>query len=135
MFKKKQKSNEVLDLARKQKVADMRKRAKEDLYPLLLESSKSVEDAKIFCQAMSIGIKTAFNQLMTKTTIADLKMIEKLDVNNPEYERYKKALSLFEDDKLTDALEVIEGMGGVIDSFIKEEMTQRKLDSLRATFL
>ena len=133
--KNKNKAEIASTMLRQEAVKGMRAKVKDELYPLLLEGSDSVEDAKVYCQAISIAIKQAFNNRMIDTKVKDLGLLEKLDPENDQYERYKKALEMFADEPLTPALEMLEGMTGVIDSFIREEMTKRKLDSLKATFL
>ena len=109
--------------------------AKNQLYPMLIKTSKNIEDAKIFCQSTAIAIRQAFNNRMKNTLVADLKLEEMLDKKGNEYERYKEILDIFNMENMPDALEVLEGMSQAIESFQREESLGRKLDSLKPTFL
>lgn len=109
--------------------------AKNSLYPMLLKSSKNIEDAKIFCQSTAIAIKQAFNNRMATTLVSDLKLMDMIDKKNLEYERYKEVLDIFEMENMVPALEVLEGMAQAIESFQREEALGRKLESLKPTFL
>lgn len=122
------------ELIRKE-VVRKRQLAKDQLYPFLLDTSKSIQDAQIFCQSLSIAITQAFNNKKRDLKVKDLGLDTFLDKNNAEYKRYVKALEMFNSENLLDALEVIEGMNNAIDGFIREENTTRSLETLKATLL
>ena len=109
--------------------------AKNELYPMLIKNSKNIEDAKIFCQSTAVAIKQAFNNRMTNTLVSDLGLIDMIDKKNPEYEKYKEVIHMFELENMPAALEVLEGMAQAIESFQREEALGRKLESLKPTFL
>ena len=109
--------------------------AKNQLYPMLIKTSKNIEDAKVFCQSTSIAIKQAFNNRMSNTLVSDLKLLDMIDKKNPEYERYKEVLNIFELENMLPSLEILEGMAQAIESFQREEALGRKLESLKPTFL
>ncbi len=67
--------------------------------------------------------------------VDSLKLLEKLDKDSDQYEKYKKAVKMFNDETIADALEIIQGMGHAIDGFVREEMTKRDLKTLKAEFL
>lgn len=105
------------------------------LYPLLVEVSDSVEEAQMHCQVLSAAIGQAFNNRRRLTKVSDLKLEEALNESVDKSQKYRRALEIFKDENVTDSLEIIEGMNGVIGSFVREEMSKRKLDTLKAEFL
>ena len=109
--------------------------AKNQLYPMLIKTSKNIEDAKVFCQSIAIAIRQAFNNKMKDTLVSDLKLEDMLDKKGSEYEKYKEVLNMFELENMPVALEILEGMSQAIESFQKEEALGRKLESLKPTFL
>lgn len=116
-------------------VKRQRKIAKDKLFPFLEVSSKNVEDAKNFLQIFSVTIRQAFNNKMLVSTIGSLKIEKLMDTKSPDYKRYKYVLDLFKDETITTALGLTEGMGQALDAFIRKEMSERKLDSLKTDFL
>lgn len=112
-----------------------REKAKNQLYPLLLESSKSIEDAKLFCQAVSVAVKQAFNRQMSQQKVSDLGLIAMLDPNTDQYEKYKKVMEMFADETLQDTISLVEGMVGAIEGFQREESSKRPLSDLHTEFL
>jgi hypothetical protein len=139
MFRKKQKhlSGKEIILTEEQKKEVQRKReiARNRLYPFLLDNSKSIQDAQVFCQSVSIAINQAFTNKKKEFKVKEFGLIEQLDKNNSEFKRYKEILEMFEDENLSDALEIIEGMNNAIDGFIREENTKRSLETLKTEFL
>lgn len=112
-----------------------RKKAKDELYPFLELSSKSIQDAQNFCQAVVIAIRQAYQQKMKKSTLASLKLEKMLDLKSEDAKRYKFILEMFQDETIFDSIELIEGMQGAIDSFLREENTKRPLKDLKTEFL
>lgn len=104
-------------------------------YPFLEETSSSIEDAKIFAQALSVAIEQEFANRKKIMNVKALKLLDKLDPKAEHYAKYKQVIKMFNDESVADALEIISGMSGAIDSFIKEEMTKRDLKSLKVDFL
>lgn len=123
------------DINAQMEVQRKRVKAKDELYPLLLASSKSIEDAKLFCQAVSVAIKQGFNKQMTTTKVEDLGLIAMLDTTTEQYLKYKEILEMFKDETLQDAISVIEGMGYAIEGFQKDESSKRSLADLKTDFL
>lgn len=111
-----------------------RSRVKTELYPFLLEKSKSVEDAKVFCKVIALAIHQSFNNRMKDIKLSELKLDEMVK-SNPDFEKYKEVLNMFGGENLPACIEIFEGMSDVIDSFIREENTKRPLSELKATFL
>lgn len=127
---------EAKEKAAEASVNTLRKRevVKSQFYPLLCETSKNVEDAKVFCQVLQSSMQTAFNKQMLTQKVESL-ALEEMVVKNPEYDKYRTALKMLEGETVADALDIVGGMSPAIDSFIKEENTKRPLKDLKATFL
>lgn len=112
----------------------LRKIVKEKIYPLLLEKSKSIDDAKIFSSTVSISIKQAFNNTMRKMLVEELKLKSMLS-ESEEKERYEKMFDILNTETIFNALKMIDEMPNAIDGFIREEMCKRPLSELKAEFL
>ena len=125
----------VKESAQMEETKRMRAKVKEEFYPMLLESSKSIDDAKVFCQTLSVSLRQAFNNQLTKQTVEEMNLISMLDKDGDNVERFTKALEMFSQEKLHNALNMIEGMQNAIDGFLREEITKRPLSSLKSDFL
>lgn len=112
-----------------------RARVKNELYPLLLEASKSVEDAKIFCTAGALAIEQAFANIQKTMLVKNLELSDKLRPDADRYEYFKKLMDMFQEETIADALSMVRDMPHAIDSFIREEMTKRELSTLKAELL
>jgi len=84
----------------------------------------------VFCQAISIAVKTAFNNQMRTMKVGDLKLLEMLDKNNERYEKYKSAFELFNDEPIVAFNEIVDGMPNAIQDALRGEAKKRTLDSL-----
>ncbi len=127
---------EILVELQKQKEV-LRKRAliKEKFYPALCESSKSIDDAKMFVQSLSSVIMEKFLSAMKDKPFKELKLIENLDPKDPKYEELKELIGLFEGESVFTARELFEGMRYEIEMMIQKEMGERELSSLKTNFL
>lgn len=138
MFKRKQqhknKEQIIAEAEQKQNTERMRVKVKDEFYPFLIKNSESIRDAQLVCEALSIAINQAFENQRKDKKVCEMKLIDMMPESKNK-QRFTELLTLFENEKLPDALTMIDGMKNVIDSFIKEETTTRKLDTLKATFL
>lgn len=139
MFKKQKrinKSREQLfeEAKQKEETTRLRKIVKEQIYPLLLEESKSIDDAKIFCSATAIAIKQAFNNRMKELKVEELKLNTML-AESQEKERYEKMFNIIKEETILSALKMVDELPNAIDSFIREEMCKRPLTELKAELL
>ncbi len=66
-----------------------------------------------------------------KVKVSDLEIPEV----DEKFARFKKMTDLLMEESAFDAIELCNGLNDVIDSFLREESTKRKLDSLPATLL
>lgn len=112
----------------------LRKIVKEQIYPLLLEKSKSIDDAKVFSSTVSISIKQAFNNTMRKILVEELKLKGMLS-ESEEKGRYEQMFDILNTETIFNALKMIDEMPNAIDGFIREEMCTRPLNELKAEFL
>ena len=108
----------------------LRGRVKGDLYPLLVRSSTSVEDAKIFCQVIASSIKQAFNNRMREVKVEELKLIDML-AETDEKARYQEMLTMFGGETVNAALRMIDEMPGMIDGLVRVEMSKRPLSDFK----
>lgn len=119
----------------KQKLEVSRRRAivKDKLFPLLLEKSKSVEDAKHFCNATSLAIKQAFNNQLKDMLVEKLQMAKFLDPKGDvdEIARFTRMFSIFDKETILVAVELLEGMIHEIDGTIQMENKYKALKDLK----
>lgn len=115
---------------REAEVARRKAIAKDKFLPLLIANTESLEDAEVFCQAISIAVKTAFNNQMRTMKVGDLKLVDMLDQKNERYEKYKAAFELFNDEPIVAFNEIVDGMPNAIQDALRGEAKKRTLDSL-----
>lgn len=107
----------------------------EKMYPILLKCSKNISDAQVFLTASKNAIEQKFNSGKYVKTIDEIKVLDDLDPNAPNAAAYREFIELFRYEKVFTAERLIEGMGNAIESFLREEFTKRKLDTLKTDFL
>lgn len=100
---------------------------KEQFWPLLCETSDSIEDASTFLGGFNTALMQSFLGLMKEKKFSELEMDKKIA---GDYEKYKKILVLFNDMNVFEAKDLIEGMKSEIALFQQDEARTRKLDSL-----
>lgn len=131
----KSKEELLLDLKKNERFMEKMKFAKEQFFPALIESSKSVEDAQTFLSSLSSVIMEKFLARMKEVKMKDINLIEILDKKGDDYEAYSNLLGLFDDKDLFESKELIEGMKSEISLFVSEEMRTRTLDTLKVRWL
>ncbi len=118
-----------------------RKLVKEVLYEYLLANSQNIEDAKNICYATNVAVEQAFHNKIAeeqkrlsqeKLTVLEM---EKGLVEGAEFERFRGFLKLLEQESVSTATSLLQGLKAVIESFEREEHSTRPLASLKATFL
>ena len=123
------------ELKKLQEIKRQRKIAKDQLFPFLEMSTKSVEEAKNMLQIFAVTIRQAFNNKQQISTVGSLKIDRLMDSKNPDFKKYKFLLDLFKDETITISLGLVEGLQQAIDAFIRKEMAERELKSLKTDFL
>ena len=126
----------------KQEVKRQRAFVKNVFYPWLLVNCDTIADAKRNCYLAAITIQQAFNaqreeerQTAQQLGLTNLMLNEQPFWTKEEYAKMRGIIELVQDESITNAMSLIEGMHKVIESFEREEATKRKLDTLPATFL
>ncbi len=123
------------DLEKIAETKRMRARVKTELYPLLKEASKSIDNAKVFCQAGALAIEQAFSNLQKSMRVKDLNILDHINPEGEQSEYFLKLMKMFEEETITNALSMVRDMPYAIDTFIREEMTKRPLSSLKEDLL
>ena len=108
--------------------------AKDELYPILLEHAGNIEEAKILLNVAATAIRQAFNNRMVSTPVDDLNLLGML-ADGGDKKKYEAILGLVAKENVSVALELIEGMSQAIDGFVRQENSERKLDTLKTYFL
>ena len=128
--KQKHKTKEQLlaEAEQQRNVQRLRDKVNKEVTPILLELP--IEKAKMVCQTSAIAIKQSFNNKMTEMKVSDLKLLEGMNQKAPDYEVFKNFITLVQDEKISDALQIIEGMPQKIESFLRKENNERLLASL-----
>jgi hypothetical protein len=122
-------------IKRVQEAKRMREFVKTKFYPALINASTSIEDAKFLLGGFSNMIMETFLAQMKEKKFIELKLHEKLDKKSPMYKQFVDMLSLFSDENVFTARELVEGMKNEVQMFIDTEMKERKLDTLKTNFL
>lgn len=122
-------------------VMRQRELVKSVLFPFLMENTKSIVEAKRLCYE----VQQILTQSFQKEVAAEQKRLSELTTDAFEFKdvinkgagfKVDKALvSLFTGEKLSVTNALLGGMSAALDSFINEEMSSRKLDTLKTTFL
>ena len=114
-----------------------RKRAfvAKELFPMLNETSKSIEDAKMFCTMVASSIRHAHGKIMMEKMMSDIDLSDELNKKSPEYGRFQRAFEMLKQEKVSTALEILDGASQFIDGSQKEEDSKRKLSDLPVKFL
>lgn len=118
-----------------QEVKRQRALTKDVIFPLLVKGSTSISNAQQMIQVLSMSIRQAFNAQMKDLKVADLKVKEKIDpkVNQADY--YCELLTVLEGERLTDVINLLEGIENEIARLIKKETSERKLETLKTDFI
>jgi len=112
------------------KVYKMRPKIKDEIYPIVLDASESIDDAKTFTAIIENVINQEFNNQKQTMRVQDLDIHSKLDPKAPNYNEYKMLLNLLAKETIADALEMISGFPKYIDNVILEETKKRKFKDL-----
>lgn len=118
-----------------EEVKRLRLFVKDKLYPAVVDATTSVEDAKMFLTSFSAMMMDVFLEQMKDMKFIDLKLHNKLNKTDPNYKHYIALLALFGNESVFNARELIEGMKSEIEMMIRNEMSDRKLESLKTNFL
>jgi len=107
---------------------------KDVVYPILLKDSLNIEDAKMVLGATSIAIKQAYSNLMVKMEVNELGLKTMISKGS-ENDRFRNILEAFENENVSNAIKLIDGLAEAINSFQREESTKRPLSDLKVELL
>lgn len=113
----------------KYEVERMKKVVKEKIYPLLVSETKSIEDARVFCSAVAVGIKQMYNSKMKELKLSVLEL-EKQLTPSPLKKRYEKMIEVLKDETVLNAVQIVEQIPQMIENLVRQEMSEKKLDEL-----
>ena len=106
-----------------------RKLVKEHLYPLIVSSSKSVYDAKLFCSVIVAGIRQKFNKNLGTMKIRELNLEDDVK-HNLENDKYRTLIAFLKDEPIAVALDILEGFNREVEYAEQEEAKQRPITDL-----
>lgn len=112
----------------------LRLKARDEFYPHLLATAKNVEEGKTLSMAYYLAIEQAFMKLKRTMTVKELGLREMLN-QSEEADKWNKFFDMFENETIENMSTVVQGIPDVIDGFIRMEMKDRPLDSLKTYFL
>lgn len=108
---------------------------KEKFFPALVNASKNVNDAKMFLTSFSNILMETFLSKMKTIKVGELDLTKILNPKDEKYNEFKTMIELFDNQDLFTAKELIEGMKGEIDMWVKDELDNRKLSDLKLKWL
>jgi hypothetical protein len=88
----------------------------------------------MLCSALSIALEHAFIAKKKEFLVKDLKLVDMLK-DTEKSDRWRVLLNMFGEENMADALEIINQFPNEMDLFIRQEMKDRKLESLKMEFL
>lgn len=118
-----------------------RELVKNILWPLIINSSKNIEDAVQMLMAVGGAIQGSFQQTMIKEqTRLSAEKLGVLDVSSvikpeKEFDRDRAILEALKDEPISTADALIGGLAKEIQGFVKMENKERPLASLKTAFL
>lgn len=129
---KKQKSSAVRKEEKRQ-----RSFVREVFWPFLVAHTESIRDAqnmlKLFIGAMDA---TFHRHIVEYQTEQSKKPFTEMKMNVEEGDSVeRKLMDLFQGESVATTRSLVEGMQNVIESFIREEMSERTVDTLKTEFL
>lgn len=109
---------------------------REQLYPLLLRNSKSVHDTNFYMSLTGAMIEQGMQRKQLEFKVGELDFgKESAQADNAEQTRILELLDLFKDEKVADALGVLQGMQNEITQTVTKENKERKLEDLKIELL
>ncbi len=114
--------------------ADRQKKIVSDkLYPILEKYSTSISHAQQSCQVMKVVVLQAMQKPFRDKNISELKLDEELTKEKDVKDKamFTAFVDNFKDVSIADCLKVLEGFGGAIDGFIRQETTKRSFSEVK----
>lgn len=108
---------------------------KGEFYPALCAATESIEGALQTLSIINTVLMEKFLAKMKETTFKEIDVYTNLSSEDPKYEELKKMLNLFDDKNVFEAKELMEGMRSEINMFLNDEQKERKLETLKTSWL
>ncbi len=107
---------------------------KEKFYPALCEATVSVDESGMLLQAVTALIMEEAMETLRSTKMRDVKsrIVKKLTGDDERVPQIQRLIELFDGMTLFDTRAYVEGMKAVIEQMKIDEMSSRKLETLKA---
>lgn len=123
------------EAASKKEVLRQRAIVTEKLWPILLQKTDSISDASVAVQTLLVTVRNQFGNYMMKLSLKDLDLVKNIKPEFDKNGRYAEILNLLDSEKLSDVVNLLDGVSNEIDRLNKKEQHERKLDTLKTDFL
>lgn len=130
--KRKSKEELIYDLKRSREISRKREIVVDHLYPGLVDSTISIDEAKFLIQAINNSLMEQVLGWMKEKDFKDLvgPIIEQICPDGERAEEITKMLSALENENVFTAKELISGMTNVIEQMSLEILRDKKLSDL-----
>jgi hypothetical protein len=137
VFKRKEKSKAELihEIETKMLVKKARGISKDSLWPLLVEHSQNIEEAKRLCMISVTYLDTLFSELSRTMKLSELIKDDGMKENDKYYPFMVKVIELFKDEDVSFTRTVMQGVSQEIERLQRKEASERKLDTLKTDFI
>lgn len=123
------------DKARREELDRKRKKVREELYPFLVKNFNNIDETKVFLQVLALSLQQEYLRGMNQIRIRDMKMGSYVNEKADNAEKYKEVFDMFQEETLSGALEMIEGFPKEIDTQLRLETKERKLETIKLNLL
>ena len=125
----------LTELKKSKKWQTKMKFVKEKFYPAVLDIDSSISDTKMFVSSVNQMMMEKFLGFMREKKFSELNMKDILDKKDEKYEKYVALLDLFNEQTIFDVKDMIEGLSGEIQTFVEDELKERKISTLKTKFI
>lgn len=125
----------IAEMKKSEKWQAKMKFIKEKFYPAILDIDSSISDTKMFISSVNQMMMEKFLGFMREKKFSELNLKDILDKKDENYEKYVALLDLFNEQTVFDAKDMIEGLSGEIQTFVEDELKERKISTLKTKFI
>jgi hypothetical protein len=108
--------------------------SRDKIIPFLKDKNKDIESSKLMLDTLAVVIQQGMFEVMRKTTIRDLGLLEKIKENFPDAENYKELITLINNETMMMGTEVLQWTNEKIGALLKEENKKRNITDLNLEF-
>lgn len=116
-------------------VQRQRKIVVEKIFPLLLKHSTSIANASQISQVLLMTLRQAYANQMVGKKVKELDIEKQIDPKVPQASVYLELFKLFEDESISMANNLLEGVGNEIQRLLQKEQHERSFDTLKTDFI